>query len=239
MHGNHFRILIRDPDPAASTRLALLLDRLRRQGLPNAYGSQRFGKDGETVWLGLALLGSPVAIGHKGVVRSNPFLRKLALSAAQAALFNHVLTRRLADGLFRKVLSGDVMAKWPFGGMFVARNLDNEQERLEARETVPAGPIFGRKMFAAEGEAAQRQAAVLEAAGLTTASFQGFGKLVQGTRRHNLVYLDDLSATVEAEGVRLHFTLPAGSYATILLRELMHLEIRDPDQTGEDLSNES
>jgi tRNA pseudouridine13 synthase len=47
-----------------------------------------------------------------------------------------------------------------------------------------------------------------------------FGKLAQGTRRHNLVYVDDLAATVEPEGVRLTFTLPAGSYATVLLREI-------------------
>ena len=60
----------------------------------------------------------------------------------------------------------------------------------------------------------------LREAGLTPESFYGFGKLLQGTRRHNLVYVDDLSAAVEPEGVRLAFTLPAGSYATVLLREL-------------------
>ena len=49
---------------------------------------------------------------------------------------------------------------------------------------------------------------------------QGFGKLLQGTRRHNLIYLDDLAGSVEAEGVRLSFTLPAGSYATMVVREL-------------------
>jgi tRNA pseudouridine13 synthase len=142
------------------------------------------------------------------------------LSAAQSALFNHYLATRLTDGLLRTVLAGDVMAKYPFGGMFVASDLPREQERLEARETVPAGPIFGRKMFAAAAEAAAREAAVLQEAGLTPASFQGFGKLVQGTRRHNLVYLDDLTSAVEPDGVRLTFTLPAGSYATVLLREV-------------------
>ena len=54
--------------------------------------------------------------------------------------------------------------------------------------------------------------------GLSPASFGGFGKLVLGTRRHNLVYLDDLTATWEPDGLRLTFTLPAGSYATVLLR---------------------
>ena len=42
-----------------------------------------------------------------------------------------------------------------------------------------------------------------------------------GTRRHNLIYVDDLVAAWEPDGLRLSFALPAGSYATVLLRELM------------------
>jgi tRNA pseudouridine13 synthase len=56
---------------------------------------------------------------------------------------------------------------------------------------------------------------------LTLAAFRGFGKLLSGTRRHNVVYVDDLAAGLEPEGVRLTFTLPAGSYATVLLQEVM------------------
>jgi tRNA pseudouridine13 synthase len=138
----------------------------------------------------------------------------------------------MADGLLRRVLPGDVMAKWPFGGLFVAEDLAREQQRFDARETVTAGPIFGRKTFAAAGEAAAREAAVLAGAGLTRESFAGFGKLVQGTRRHNLVHVDDLSAVVEPEGVRLTFTLPAGSYATVLLAEVMKTAVADIDANG-------
>jgi tRNA pseudouridine13 synthase len=51
--------------------------------------------------------------------------------------------------------------------------------------------------------------------------FRAFGKLLQGTRRANLIYLDDLSVEKHPEGLELHFSLPAGSYATLLLREIM------------------
>jgi tRNA pseudouridine13 synthase len=214
LHGNHFRILIRDPDPAADDRLPALLQRIRSHGFANYYGPQRFGRGGETLHLGLDLL-------HGTGRRLSPFLRKLALSAAQASLFNHYLARRLTDGLLRRVLVGDLMGKWPFGGLFVAEDLPREQARLDAREIVPTGPIFGRKMFPATGEAAAREAAVLAEAELSAASFAGFGKLLQGTRRHNLVYTDDLAAEPEPDGVRLMFTLPPGSYATVLLREIM------------------
>jgi tRNA pseudouridine13 synthase len=224
LRGNRFRILIRDPDPQAAVRIEPILARLRREGLPNFYGLQRFGKDGESARLGFALLRREPPPSSAEGLRPNlrsAFLRKFVLSAAQSALFNSYLGRRMADGLFRRVLPGDVMAKWPLGGMFVAEDVAREQERFDQREAVHAGPIFGRKTFAARGEAAEREATLLEQAGLTAAAFQGFGKLVQGTRRHNLIYLDDLSAAFEADGLRLSFFLPAGSYATILLLEIM------------------
>jgi tRNA pseudouridine13 synthase len=232
LHGNRFRVLVRDADPAAAERLGPILRRLGDEGLPNYYGSQRFGRDGETVRLGLAMLRNeppPAVNGRKPNPRS-PFLRKLALSAAQSALFNHYLARRLADGLLRRVLPGDVMAKWPFGGLFVAEDVPREQERFDRRQTVPAGPMFGRKTFAAAGEAAAREEATLADAGLTRAAFHGFGKLLPGTRRHNLVYLDGLGAAAEPDGVRLTFALPAGSYATVLLREVMKAEVADGDE---------
>lgn len=230
LHGNRFRILIRDAQ--TGPRLAAILERLRRDGLPNYYGWQRFGREGETLHLGLALLrGEPPPLGPDGrrLNARSPFLRRLALSAGQSALFNHYLAGRLTDGLFRQVLVGDVMAKWPFGGLFVATDVAVEQARFAARETVSAGPIFGRKTFAAAGDAARREAETLAAAGLTTSRFLGFGKLLQGTRRHNLVYLDDLVATETADGVQLTFALPAGSYATVLLREVMKTEVADSD----------
>jgi tRNA pseudouridine13 synthase len=223
LRGNRFRILVREPVLDAEVRLGPILDRLRQAGLPNYYGPQRFGHEGETVQLGMALLrGEPppiAASGRRPNLRS-PFLRKLALSAAQSALFNHYLARRQGDGLLRRVLPGDVMGKWPAGGLFVAADVAREQERFDARATVHTGPIFGRKTFAAADMAAAREAAALQDAGLTSEALRGFGKLLQGTRRHNLVYLDDLAAAVEVDGIRLSFALPAGSYATVFLREI-------------------
>jgi tRNA pseudouridine13 synthase len=157
----------------------------------------------------------------------------LALSAAQSALFNHYLGQRLSDGLFRQVLSGDVMAKWPFGGLFVVEDLAREQARFEAREIVPAGPMFGRKTFAAAATAAEREESVLCAAGLPRSAFFGFGKLLQGTRRMNLVYVDDLAAALEPDGVRLTVTLPAGSYATVFLGEMMKTSLAAAEEDAD------
>jgi tRNA pseudouridine13 synthase len=182
--------------------------------MANFYGPQRFGHNFETAQLGLDLLR-----GETTKVRT-PFLRRLALSAAQSVLFNHYLARRIGDGLFRRVIAGDVMARWPYGGMFVVEDIEREQARLEARDIVPAGPMFGRKMFRCGGDAAVREQLVLTDANLPQEAFGRFGKLLPGTRRHTIVYLEDLAVSCAADGVRLSFTLPAGSYATILLREI-------------------
>jgi tRNA pseudouridine13 synthase len=229
LRGNRFRILIRDANRAVN--IEAILDRIRTQGLPNFYGPQRFGRDGSTVELGLQCLAG------KAPRRIRPFLFRFALSAVQSLLFNDYLSRRLKDGLYRTVLAGDAMAKWPLGGMFVAKDVPAEQARFDAKETVTAGPMFGKKTYPAEGVAAEREAAVLRDHGMSPASFAGFGKLVLGTRRHNLVYLDDLAAAWEPDGLRLSFTLPAGSYATVLLAEVMKTNIAEdaatPDDEGE------
>jgi tRNA pseudouridine13 synthase len=245
LHGNRFNVLVRETCLSANERIGPLIDRLKRQGLPNYYGPQRFGRDGETAQVGMALLQKRAESRRAGVrqppetgpndshqpplseKRINPFLRKLALSAAQSKLFNLYLSRRMHDGLLRRVLEGDVMSKLPFGGLFLVTDLSREQQRFDQRETVHTGPIFGRKTFAASALAAAREAEVLGEAGLNDRSFESFGKLLQGTRRPNVIYVDDLLARGENGGIRLHFSLPAGSYATVLLKEVMKTEKLD------------
>jgi tRNA pseudouridine13 synthase len=226
LRGNRFRILIREATREASADA--ILDRIRAQGLPNFYGPQRFGREGSTVALGFQCLAG------QAPKRIRPFLFRFALSAVQSLLFNDYLARRLRDGLFRTVLEGDAMAKWPVGGMFVAKDVAVEQARFDARETVTAGPMFGKKTYPTEGDAAEREADVLRDHKMSPATFAGFGKLVLGTRRHNLVYLDDLAAAWEPDGLRLSFTLPAGSYATVLLAEVMKSRVEEAEDEEEE-----
>src|SRR5262249_34085445 len=75
LRGNRFRVLVRDSDPAAGERLGPLLGRLREFGLPNYYGSQRFGRGGETVLAGPAPLPRETAgppTGRRGEARDPP-----------------------------------------------------------------------------------------------------------------------------------------------------------------------
>ena len=222
LRGNRFRIVVRKAAADALERAPAIVARLERDGLPNYFGPQRFGRDGSTAQIGRQLLLGEIdrPPGPPGRQR---FLRKLALSAAQALLFNRYLGRRLTDGLLRTVLDGDVMLKQT-GGIFYVSDVAAEQARFDGRETVHAGPIFGKKMFAARGEALRREEAILDEAGIGRERFGAFGKLLAGTRRANLVYVDDLDLQQVDDGLELRFSLPAGSYATVLMSELMKSE---------------
>jgi tRNA pseudouridine13 synthase len=219
--GNKFLILIRDADESKKQELQAILDRIRSMGLPNYYGPQRFGRGGSTLDLGFDCLAG------RQSRRVRPFVFKFALSAVQSFLFNDMLARRIRDGLFRTVLDGDAMMKWPWGGLFVAEDVEAEQKRFDARETVTAGPMFGKHTFPTKGKAAGREAEVLAFHRIGPNAFDNFGKLMGGTRRHNMVYIDDLAAEWEPDGLRLAFSLPSGCYATVLLREVMKAELND------------
>src|SRR5262245_39999120 len=205
--------------PGAAERCDSVRQELLRLGLPNFFGEQRFGRHQETAIMGMKLLCGELDSPPTHWSRKR-FLRKLALSAGQAVLFNRYVTVRLQDNLLRTVLDGDVMMKQA-GGIFYVTDLAAEQRRFDARETVHAGPIFGKRTFAAHGAAADREAAILAEFKLTPARFRTFGRLLSGTRRRSLIYIDDLQIQALPHGLEFHFSLPAGSYATVLLREFM------------------
>lgn len=216
LHGNRFEIVVREVSQSES--LPAIIDRINQAGLPNYYGQQRFGRDQETLHSGWRML-------HGERLKLNPFVRKLSLSAVQSALFNRYLSERMEDGFFRQVLPGDVMGKWPAGGMFVAEDVEAEQTRLLNREIIPMGPMFGSRMRAAQQQAHEREITLLQKHHLTMDQFDHGGKLLEGTRRHNFIYVDELQWKANESSITLNFRLPAGSYATVFLAEIMKTEM--------------
>jgi tRNA pseudouridine13 synthase len=218
--GNRFSVLVRGVDAGAAERARPIAEAVSRHGFPNYYGEQRFGRDNETLELGLELLRGSKRPGEIPFAR-RAFLLRMALSAVQSALFNDVLAERLRDGLFSTVLAGDVMQMTNSGGPFVVSDAAVEQRRFDARETVLTGPMFGPQMKSPDGEPAAREARVLAAWELAPEDFSRFPKLTAGTRRPFVVWPDELRVASEPEGLRFEFSLPSGVYATTLLREFL------------------
>ena len=227
LHGNRFRVLVRNVETDALAKANAIAERVRLSGLPNYFGSQRFGNNGSTLKQGLSLLsesGASSEPSRKGRDRQRTgrrFLHRLALSAAQSWLFNQVLAERLRDGLLDRVLLGDVMQVCVSGGLFVVLDVPAEQSRFDAHETVMTGPMFGPKMKPTTDEPATREQRVLDAAQLSPDAFRRYGHLTDGTRRPLLVRPDDLQISAVPDGLLFEFALPSGCYATVLLHEFM------------------
>jgi tRNA pseudouridine13 synthase len=223
LDGNRFSILLRDAGEEALAKAERIAERLRTVGFPNYFGDQRFGRDRDTLALGLALLRGKRT--ERDIPRARrKFSFRLSLSAVQSDLFNQVLANRLRDGLIDRVLLGDVMQVTASGGIFVVEDQPAEEARFLAGDTVTTGPLFGPKMRRPGPEVDSREESVLEAQGLSRDHFRKFSKLTPGSRRPFLVRPEDLQIHQQPEGLSMEFALPSGVYATMLLREFQKAE---------------
>lgn len=225
LHGNRFRLMIRDTPPNAIAGIAPALDEIARRGLPNFYGEQRFGRGGKNLEHALAWI-----VGGKPPPRDR-FARKLHVSTLQSALFNDWLAVRMDGGRFDRITRGDLVRKEETGGMFVAEDVADAQARFDVWELSATGPIFGAKMRWPEHESLALEIATLERAGLSMDALDGLKREGPGTRRPARIRVVDPEMSEDSAGVRVTFTLPAGSYATVVLRELL-LEPRE-DRRGD------
>ena len=205
--GNRFTIILSEPSGELAEALAISA-RLKETGVPNYFGQQRFGKDGDNFALGLAVLKS----GRKPRSWRDKFL----LSSLQSFIYNHYLSKRIDLGLFTKTVSGDICKKYATGGLFTSEDEAAETARLQAGELSHTGPIFGAKMIKPLGDAAELEAKILAELDLTIEELAGAGV---GDRRANRLLIPDLDICQAEEGLRLCFSLPKGAYATTVVRE--------------------
>ncbi len=214
LRGNRFRIRLRGAPASRRDDAAALLASLAAHGVPNYYGEQRFGRDRDNATRARAW------IVEGGRPPREPFERKLLVSAWQSELFNVLCAARVAERSHGRVIDGDLCRKDDTGGMFVVTDLEEAQERASRFEISATGPMFGIEMRWPEGEARRREEAVLSAAGLDRDALARFARSGEGTRRPYRVKLGEPTVESDPDGLTFGFTLPAGAYATIVLREI-------------------
>jgi len=228
--GNRFTITVTEMGMPAAEALAqaqIIVEALRRTGLPNYYGPQRLGVNGDNVRRGLAILQG------KRYVKDR-WLRRLMISSYQSYLCNRYLTERVERGLFDRILTGDVAKKYATGGMFQVEDADIEQPRYAAQEITFTAPIYGPKMWDASGPSGDLEAAVWAEAPIT---FEHFAKArIQGARRVGRMLTPDLTIRLGEDGESLvvQFSLLKGSYATTVLSEIMKVDLTHIPDVGSD-----
>jgi tRNA pseudouridine13 synthase len=240
LKGNRFFIRLKKVNPTNGAKIAQVLDSIKKYGLPNYFGFQRFGNSGKNYEDGESIINGTLKIRDK---KKRTFL----INAYQSHLFNLWLSKRVElsktidafnikdlvanSGLDKelieylkkqshpfKILKGDIAHHYPYGRIFNIENLDEEIGRFESKDIVPTGLLSGKKTRKAEDDAKKYE----EPLDLITHT-------IDGARRFAWIFPEDIEYKYREEEAwfELSFTLPKGSYATVLLEEIAHREVVD------------
>lgn len=239
LKGNRFFIRVKRVNKIDAQKLQNALKTLAKEGFPNFFGYQRFGRDGDNY-----ILGKEILEGKRRERKRK--MKNFYISAYQSYLFNSWLSNRLKIGhmiegfsdkevanslgfslelvkqlrgqkRFFKIFVGDVLHHYPAGKAFVCEDLDEELKRFEEEDITATGWLFGGKSMRSEGIAKEIEDEVyLEA--------EPYLEQLNGARRFAWAFLKDVEFEHKEEQgwFEMHFSLPKGSYATVVLEELTH-----------------
>lgn len=171
------------------------------QGVPNYFGAQRFGHDGGNVEQGRAMLAREIRV-------RNPKKKGIYLSALRSFVFNEVLALRIQQGLWGQSLPGDVM--------------DGAGR--------PTGPLWGRGRVSTGDQAQALEMGVAERHVTLCHGMEHAG--LDQERRPLVASPAELTWQWQpADQLVIGFALPAGTYATSVLNEI--LRTTEPDRHAE------
>ena len=212
LQGNHFEILLRNAEE--TDELKERLDFLAKNGFPNYFTEQRFGRDGNNLTQALRWANGEINVKDRNK-------RSFYLSAARSEIFNLIVSKRMELDLAQQILVGDVLQLNGSHSWFVvneSEDLAQLQQRLAQQDVLLTAPLIGEEEKSAvdfEHEIfAQHQA-------LFALMRQ---ERMKAARRPILMQPQQFQWQFEPNGLRLQFDLPAGSYATALIRELVNVE---------------
>ena len=239
LKGNRFYIKVKKVNPTSAVKIDEALKNIAKDGMPNYFGYQRFGNDGNN-----HILGEKLAKGNAR--EKNPRVKKLLINAYQSHLFNLWLSRRLEINMlvssFKaseieellnmpndeikkmklqkhpfKLISGDIMEHYPKGKLFEFEASEHDFERFNSRDISVTGLLCGKKVRVASDLAGEIE--------------KDFNDEIDadGARRYAWIYPTGIEGRfnqVEAQ-YEMNFTLPKGSYATVLIEEIAKRKIQE------------
>jgi tRNA pseudouridine13 synthase len=221
--GNRFAVVVRGIERDRVESVVSRLETVGREGLPNAFGAQRFGREKDNADRARAWLS-----GRTPAPR-DARLKRLLFSALQAELFNRVLDARVERGTWATPLVGDLVKRRRSHALF----LWTGEGAAEDDAPSPTGPMFGAKMRDPEGEPLELERAVLRehlGEGVDLVAARALG---EGTRRPLRLWVDELRIERlppgdgegrAGVGLKLYFVLPKGGYATSVLGTALALD---------------
>lgn len=212
--GNRFVLALRDVEGTCAD-IEERLQTIAARGVPNYFGEQRFGRGGDNVVQALAMFAG------RRVRREE---RSILLSAARSQIFNDVLGLRVTRGDWNRAVEGEVFMLEGSHSVFGPVDIDESiSTRLAGFDIHPTGPMWGRGELRPQGEVKTLEAGVAQAHAELCSGLEAAG-MKQERRGLRLPVTGMAWQWLGDDALALSFQLPAGSYATTVLRELGDVE---------------
>ena len=204
--GNRFHIKLYGVDNIEAGRIDKLSRKAAKSGLPNYFGYQRFGRDGDSIEQAKAMINDEIHI-------EDTKLKKFLISIYQSVFFNDwlrervLLSREKNDGKYM-LLNGDIY-QTAEGKIFTPKQKPTKD--FEEAKVMPTGLLCGRDVFRARDEAR-----VIEE------KYDDMFLYEKGLRRPAIIFPKEIESKYNKDfGIySIAFTLPKGSYATVFLENI-------------------
>ena len=213
---NHFRIVLSNlkgeqPDIEAC------LQQIKNEGVPNYFGEQRFGYDGNNLVVAEKLL----SVGDKSIKRHQ---RGFYYSSARSLLFNSILSERVQANCWASLVPGDLVMMDGSNSFFLFDEMDASiNQRVAEKKLHPTAPLCGRGDKHSVTDALAFERKVLEDFPLICQGLEKAG--LEMHRRALRLMVNNLAWKFEnnADGSQLmmDFELNTGGFATSVLREII------------------
>jgi len=234
LKGNSFFIRLKRVNVIDSRKIESALGSIVSLGMPNYFGFQRFGIDGDNYKKGKAIIEGTLKEKRRN-------LKQMYINAYQSHLFNSWLSKRIEisklvdafepkeiyqklnlplDVVKRmkkqkhplKIMTGDLLSHYPFGKIFTIEDLETESDKFFERDRVPTGLLSGKRVKNSVDLAYEIEKEFEAPTG------------EDGARRFAWVFPSDVESNYKEDKnwMELKFTLPKGCYATELIAEIIH-----------------
>ena len=207
LEGNRFKINLHNVEIEDINHIQKILKIITRDGMPNYFGYQRFGKEV------VDNLAKAKEVVYGDEIVKDKKLSKMLIAAYQSSFFNAWLVERLKLSKDEFVLlNGDVFMDLEKDKIFTPKVITaNILNDFKSSKITPTGLLPGRKVFKAMGDAA-----------LIEQKYDDLYIQEKGYRREAIIFPRDISCKYDASKkvCALDFVLPKGSYATVLVEFL-------------------
>lgn len=204
------------------------LNAISNNGVPNYFGSQRYGRNGNNIDTALEWFEQGTIKGRKPHPKKSRDIQSLLLSSARSAIFNQILSTRVIDGSWNMGLDGEVFNLEGSGSVFSSEQLDAElQQRLVSGDIHPTGPLWGINNNKVTGAARSLEEKVISENPILQRLTHGLEtKQIKTMRRALRLPVNNLNwSWTDNKTLVLDFSLPTGTFATSVLANLIaHLD---------------